>query len=315
MTLHTFPFKAGRLRFVLFVIIALVPISILGAPGPESPCRLSLFDAVVLGVVEGVTEYLPVSSTGHLLLTQHLMGLTDTVDKKNSADAYAVIIQIGAILAVLGLYRQRARQILAGVMGRDPVGRHLAFMLILAFIPAASAGLLFEGTIKHYLFGPWPVAMGWIFGGIAIFFVPGNPNEENTQNSKPIEEMNWKMALVIGLFQISALWPGVSRSLATIIGGLAAGLGLGAAVEFSFLLGLITLGAATVYEFIGSGGQMLSAYGIVSPLIGILCALVSAWVSVKWLVSYLKKHGLRLFGVYRIILGLLTVTLLMAGVL
>ena len=295
-----------------FFTICCATTCLLGAPPPQTDpqSQLSLLDAIVLGLVEGITEYLPVSSTGHLLLTQHLLGLTDTVDKKASSDAYAVIIQIGAILAVLGLYRQRARQILAGILGKDPQGLQLGLMLVLAFMPAAISGLMCEGLIKDHLFGPWPVALGWIFGGIAIYFVPGNPNEENTAKSKPIEDINWQIALVVGLFQIFALWPGVSRSLATVIGGLVAGLGLGAAVEFSFLLGLITLGAATVYEFIGSGGQMLSAYGVMTPAIGIICAFISAWVSVKWLVNYLKKHGLRIFAVYRICLGLLTLLLL-----
>ena len=300
------------LKYVIFFLLLAVVIFFpaYAVSDISNDHQLSLFDAMVLGVVEGITEYLPVSSTGHLLLTEHLMGLTDTIEKKEAADAYAVIIQIGAILAVLGLYRQRAQQIFAGMMGKNPEGLHLGLMLVLAFIPAALSGLLLADTIKHYLFGPWPVAFAWILGGVAIYFIPGNPNETNTEKFKSLEDMNWKIALTVGLFQISALWPGVSRSLATIIGGLIAGLGLGAAVEFSFLLGLITLGAATVYEFMGSGGQMLSAYGGTMPAIGILCAFISAWISVKWLVNYLKKHGLRIFAVYRIGLGLLTMLLL-----
>ena len=285
-------------------------------PAPsEKPAELGLFDAVVLGLVEGVTEYLPVSSTGHLLLTQHLMGLTDTADKKAAADAYAVVIQIGAILAVLGLYRRRAGHILAGLAGKNPEGLQLGIMLVVAFIPAAAAGLLLESLLKQYLFGPWPVAVGWVAGGVAIYFIPGNPNEANTAGSGTILSMNWKIALVVGLFQIGALWPGVSRSLATIVGGLVAGLSLSAAVEFSFLLGLITLGAATVYEFLGSGPQMMAAYGVLSPLVGIICALISAWISVKWMVGYLQKHGLRVFAVYRIGLGLITIGLLSTGLL
>lgn len=277
--------------------------------GERNP--LGFADALVLGLVEGLTEYLPVSSTGHLLLAQHLMGLADTKEKKDTADSYAVVIQIGAILAVLGLYRQRSMQILQGVFGKSPEGLKLGLMLIFAFAPAALTAFTLEGIIKQNLFGPWAVALGWIFGGIAIFYLPVKPGKLQPEKALPIEAINGRVALIIGLFQILALWPGVSRSLATILGGLFAGLNLGAAVEFSFLLGLITLGAATVYELANHGGGILAAYGFFTPALGILSAFIAAWVSVKWLVNHLKKHGLELFGYYRIALGLVTILLLL----
>ena len=304
-------FSFTRIFFPLLILSAVLTGSASEVSAGSGPNPLGVLDAVVLGIVEGVTEYLPVSSTGHLLLTQHAMGLADTPDKKRSADAYAVIIQIGAILAVLGIYRQRVCRILLGCLGKDPDGLKLAVALIIAFLPAALSGFLFEDMIKKYLFGPWPVALGWIVGGIAIFFVPADPGRiEYPETSKSIEAIGVRIALFIGLFQMFALWPGISRSLATIAGGLIAGLSLGAAVEFSFLLGLITLGAATVYEFIQQGGRMLTEYGFLSPSIGILSAFISAWISVKWLIGYLKRNGLHVFGYYRIILGLLTGVLL-----
>ncbi|MHB0959708.1 MAG: undecaprenyl-diphosphate phosphatase [Pirellulaceae bacterium] len=277
--------------------------------------QFNLLDALTLGVVEGVTEYLPVSSTGHLLLTQHVLGLTTTEQAKHAADAYAVIIQIGAILAVLSLYRRRAEQMARGLVGRDPVGFRLGVMLVVAFLPAALVGLTFEKVIKAHLFGPWPIVIGWLVGGIAILLLPRRIGRAGDARLTRIEELDWRHALLIGAFQILAMWPGVSRSLTTIVGGLFAGLSLAAAVEFSFLLGLITLGAATAYELLQEGPQVISAYGIALPVAGVASSFLAAWVSVKWLVSYLQRHGLALFGYYRIILASLTAWLLLKGIL
>ncbi|MCG2752057.1 MAG: undecaprenyl-diphosphate phosphatase [Desulfobacteraceae bacterium] len=318
MILPGLPYKKVPLKILCLVLLLIflftVPIHGVSENSSGDNQRLSVFHALVLGLVEGVTEYLPVSSTGHLLLTQHLMGLDDTQGKKDAADSYAVVIQIGAILAVLGLYRRRSMLILQGFLGKSPEGLKLGGMLILAFLPAAITGLLFSSLIKQVLFGPWAVAMGWIFGGVAIFFAPTDSEKHHPGPLKSIEDMSWRVALVIGLFQVAAMWPGVSRSLATIMGGLFAGLSLGAAVEFSFLLGLITLGAATVYEFAGHGAGIVSAYGIFTPVMGIFSAFIAAWFSVKWLVNYLKKHGLRIFGYYRILLGIVTIILLITHV-
>ncbi len=273
------------------------------------------FDALVLGVVEGVTEYLPVSSTGHLLLTQHLLGLTGSAEAKQAADAYAIIIQIGAILAVLGLYRRRIGQLILGLLGRDSKGANLLAMLLLGFLPAAVVGLALGDTIKAHLFGPWPVVAGWLAGGIAILARPWKNARPGATDLPSVEDIRWQHALTIGVLQLFALWPGVSRSLATIVGGMIAGLGISAAVEFSFLLGLVTLGAATVYEMLDQGRTVVTAYGILLPLAGLLCSFLSAWISVKWLVGYLQRHGLVMFGYYRVLLAVATGALLLAGVL
>ena len=307
------------LGVVVCVAVGLVLLNryaVRGGPAASPAGRqFQLLDALVLGVVEGVTEYLPVSSTGHLLLSQHILGLTSTEQAKSAADAYAVIIQIGAILAVLGLYRRRAEQMVMGVLGRDPIGLRLAVMLLIAFLPAAVVGLAFEKGIKQHLFGPWPIVVGWLVGGIVILALPRRLGNASNSNLHSVEDVDWRSALMIGVFQVCAMWPGVSRSLATIVGGLVAGLSLSAAVEFSFLLGLITLGAATTFELLKDGPRVVSEYGIALPVVGILSSFIAAWVSVKWLVAYLQRHGLALFGYYRVLLALVVGWLLVQGVL
>jgi undecaprenyl-diphosphatase len=268
-------------------------------------------NAVVLGIVEGVTEYLPVSSTGHLLLTERIMGMSRTSEAREAADAYAIIIQIGAIFAVFGIYRKRILEMIRGLLGRDATGLRLAIMLVVGFLPAAVVGPLLEHQIKAHLFGPWPIVVGWLVGGIAIFFKSNNRGQESVTST---EGIRWQHALVIGLFQVTAMWPGVSRSLATIMGGMIAGLSIATAVEFSFLLGLITLGAATSYEMMHLGGAVVTAYGIGPSLTGIICSFIAAWLSVKWLLSYVRNRGLTLFGYYRILLAAVTALLLYSGV-
>jgi undecaprenyl-diphosphatase len=261
------------------------------------------FQALILGLVEGLTEYLPISSTGHLLVAQRLLG----IDSSNSADAFAICIQAGAILAVLGLYRVRVWKMTLGMLGRDDEGRHLAFSIILAFLPAAVIGLLLEKTIKKYLFGGeewglWPVVAAWFFGGVAILAVTmfRRMRGATSHSGLDLERITFRMALIIGLFQCIAMWPGVSRSLLTIVGGLMVGLSIPAAVEFSFLLGVVTLTAATAYDALKHGQEMLQHYGVVPLLVGFGAAWVSAVIAIKWMVGYLKSHGLEIFGWYRI---------------
>lgn len=272
---------------------------------------MNLLQAAILGIVEGITEYLPVSSTGHLLLAMKLMGIGQTPETQNASDAYAICIQAGAILAVAGLYFGRIREMAAGLMGRNPVGLRLSLNVMVAFIPAVIAGLTLEHWIKKNLFGGghfglWPIVAAWFVGGVALLLVEEyrRRNQAEWLQAKSLAELTWKMALVVGLVQIAAMWPGTSRSLATIIGGLWAGLSLVAAVEFSFLLGLLTLSAATAVDAVKHGGEILSHYGWQAPLVGLLSALISATVAVKWLVRYLQKHPLSIFGYYRILLAL-----------
>ena len=265
------------------------------------------FQALILGLVEGITEYLPVSSTGHLLLAQRLLGIPSST----ASDAFAISIQGGAILAVLGLYRARVASMARGLLGHDETGKRLALNLIAAFIPAAVLGLLLERIIKKYLFageawGLWPVVAAWFAGGIAILAVSlwRKNKGESPRAGLSLDQLTLRMALIVGVAQCLAMWPGVSRSLITIVGGVLVGLSLPAAVELSFLLGVITLSAATAKDALDNGAEMLAAYGLVPLAIGFFAAWISAVLAVRWMVGYLNRHGMEIFGWYRVILAI-----------
>ena len=265
---------------------------------------LSLFQAVILGFVEGATEYLPVSSTGHLLIVEHLLEMDGDIRKVEAARSLAICIQIGAILAVVVLYTGRIRQILTGILGRDSEGLRLLINLVIAFLPAAVIGLLFNTWIKDHLFGILPVAAALLLGGAIILFQTLGKSMSDPESGKEISELSWRDSLLVGGLQCLAFWPGFSRSLATILGCRFVGLRMMAAVEFSFLLGLVTLSAATGYEGLKNGRQMIDAYGIVTPLVALVTAFVAAVVSVRFMVGALGRFGLMPFGFYRIGLGL-----------
>ncbi|MEJ2699329.1 MAG: undecaprenyl-diphosphate phosphatase [Desulfuromonadales bacterium] len=293
--------------------------------GPAKGEEMTLGQATVLGVVEGLTEYLPVSSTGHLLLAERAMGIGEDPGgssrekqrDKSAADAFTICIQAGAIVAVLGLYFRRVKQMLAGLAGRDEEGRRMLFNIAAGFLPAAVIGLLFNKAIKAYLFGIWPVVAAWFAGGMAILAVGWWNRREGRpeRRSLSLEALSWKMALAIGFAQCIAMWPGVSRSLVTIVGGVMVGLSLPAAVEFSFLLGVVTLGAATGYDALKHGHIMVQTFSPLPIAVGLLFAFLAAVVSVKWMVGYLNRHGLALFGYYRVGLALVVGGMIMAGML
>ena len=297
--------------------------AIAALPETAAPTKseMSNGQAMILGIVEGLTEYLPVSSTGHLLLAERIMGIGDSRSlsaneqerKKEAADAYTICIQAGAIIAVLGLYFRRVWQMVMGLFGKNPVGLRLLIGVVAGFMPAAVIGLLFNKIIKSYLFGPWPVVAAWLVGGLAILAVSyRNRHSLKARAGSALEELTWKMALFIGFAQCIAMWPGVSRSLVTIVGGMLVGLSLPAAVEFSFLLGVVTLSAATAYDALKHGQAMLQTFDPQSLAIGLLFAFLAAVVSVKWMVAYLNRHGLEIFGWYRVVLALTVGALLAA---
>lgn len=259
---------------------------------------MEAWQALVLGLVEGLTEFLPVSSTGHLLVAQRLLGLPEG----EAANAYAVVIQAGAILAVLALYRRRVQSMFAGALGRDDAGRRLATAVVLAFLPAAAAGLALDDWIEARLFGPWPVVLAWIVGG-ALILVLERRQLASRRPRLELADIGPRLALLVGLAQCAALWPGTSRSLATILGGLAAGLSLAAAVEFSFLLGVVTLLAASAYKALDAHAILLESYGLGTLALGLVAACVSALVAVRWMIAWLSRRGLALFGWYRVALG------------
>lgn len=298
----------------LFIIFSNCFVSNAGEPAPASMplAAMSMPQAIALGVVEGLTEYLPVSSTGHLFLAQKMMGMNSATETNEIPNAYAICIQAGAILAVLGLYRRRVWEIIQGLRGRNKEGLHLFINLCVAFAPAAAIGFAFESKIKYYLFNLPMITLAWLVGGIAILVI--SRIWRNRHKGIDLTGISWKQALIIGFAQSLAMWPGVSRSLITIIGGVAIGMSLPAAVEFSFLLGLMTLGAATCYETLNHGGLIIQSYGLIMPIVGLLVAWVSAVVAVKWMVAYLNRHGLEVFGWYRILLAIVVYALLLRSI-
>jgi len=315
------------LKYLVLTVLLLITCPAAAVPQQEAPIRgseMTAGQAMVLGVVEGVTEYLPVSSTGHLLLAQRIMGIgedaslteSDRQRKKEAADAYAICIQAGAIIAVLGLYFSRVQQMISGLFGRNPVGLRLLIGVAAGFLPAAVIGLLFNKHIKEYLFGPWPVVAAWLVGGLAILAVSYRTRHDRENRAIlgiPLDDLTWKMAFIIGIAQCIAMWPGVSRSLITIVGGMLVGLSLPAAVEFSFLLGVVTLGAATAYDALKHGQVMLQTFDPGSLAIGLVFAFISAVISIKWMVAYLNNHGLAIFGYYRVAVAVATAGLLLTN--
>ncbi len=266
---------------------------------------LSAIHAIILGLVEGLTEFLPISSTGHLLVAERILGLGGTDAADTALDTYAICIQAGAILAVLVLYRSRIIELFQGLVGRSDEGRRLLIALFVAFLPAALVGVVAIDSIRSVLFGVAPVAAAWIVGGLFILWVTRQPWRRG--GSLELESLTVRHAFLIGLAQMAALWPGVSRSLVTIIAALAIGYSMRAAVEFSFLLGLLTLGVATVYEGLRSGDQLVATFGVATPVLGLVVAFVSAVVAVRWMVAWLQSRGLEVFGYYRVLIGVAAV--------
>jgi undecaprenyl-diphosphatase len=297
-------------------LVCALPLSAQTGEESQPPERIMQpWQAVVLGVVEGLTEYLPVSSTGHLILAERALGLSDSEETKRAADGYTMVIQIGAILAVAGVYHNHLWIMILGVLGRHREGRRLTVNLLIAFTPAAVVGLTLVDHIKHYLFGLWPVTAAWALGGVALIVWGDKSKDGSGEPGLEMKDLTPKKALLIGLLQTVAVWPGTSRSLVTILGGRLVGLRLRDAVMFSFLLGMVTLGASTAHDVLKEGAGMVKWFGLGNILLGIAAAALSAWVAVKGMVGYLKRHGLKAFGGYRIAMALLTATLILAGVL
>lgn len=291
---------------------------------------MHLIDAIILGLIEGLTEYIPVSSTGHLIIASALLGLDHPPQTKAAVDAFIIVIQGGAILAVLGLYWQRVRQMLVGLLGREPVGRRLLINLVIAFLPAAIVGLLLDYLVglEAVLFRTVPVMGALALGGLVMIlltpwqrrFFRGQESEEpdEVHSFVDIDHLTWRRALLIGMIQCLAMWPGTSRSMVTIVGGMVVGMRPKQAAEFSFLLGLPTLGAACVYKgarnMLGEGPNMFQVLGAGELIVGMIVATIAAALAVKWLVSYLGRHGVALFGWYRLALCALLGILIWQGV-
>ncbi|NPB04817.1 MAG: undecaprenyl-diphosphate phosphatase [Aquificae bacterium] len=258
---------------------------------------MELWQAVVLGVVEGLTEFLPVSSTGHLILVSTLLGLKQTEFHKT----FEIAIQLGSILAVVYLFRER--------LLRDP---ELWKRIIVAFIPTGVLGFLLYKFVKGYLFNPFVVAFMLVLGGVVFILVERwwLPRRKPTVTDPA--KVPYSKALAVGLFQSLAMIPGTSRSGATIIGGLLLGLDRRAAAEFSFLLAVPTMFVATGYDLYKTH-EHLSAQNWQLLAVGFLTAFFSAVVAVKWFLNFVKTHDFVPFGIYRIVVGLLFLALAAAG--
>jgi undecaprenyl-diphosphatase len=257
-----------------------------------------LLDALILGVVEGLTEFLPVSSTGHLILVSDLLGLNDEKGK-----VFDIVIQLGAILAVCWEFRARFARAFSG-LARDPVQQRFAVNLFVAFLPAALVGLAFQKQIKAFLFNPVSVAIALIVGAVVIFVVERWYERHGAPRVSSVDEMTWKDALKVGLAQCFSLIPGTSRSGATIMGGMLFGLSRQVATEFSFFLAVPIMFAATGYQLL-KYRSLLSAGDLGPFAVGFVVSFVFALIAVKGLIRYVAHHDFRVFAWYRIALGIL----------
>ena len=254
-----------------------------------------LMHGIILGIVEGLTEFLPVSSTGHLILVGQLLGFNDDKGK-----VFEIAIQFAAILAVFWEYRARLAHTLTS-MTSEPASSRLAINLIVAFLPAAVLGFLFLKQIKAYLFNPIVVASAFIIGGFLILWAE---RRQHVIHAESIDDMTWRDALKVGFAQALAMIPGTSRSGATIIGGLFFGLSRRAATEFSFFLAIPTMFAATFYD-VYKNRDLFSMDDIALFAVGGTVSFISAFIAVRGLIRFISRHDFTIFAWYRIAFGII----------
>ena len=267
----------------------------------------TLLTAAILGLVEGLTEFLPVSSTGHLIVAASLLNYTG-----DKAKLFEIVIQAGAILAVCWEFRRKLIGVAAGLFS-DRAAQRFAINLVIAFLPAAILGLAFGRVIKAHLFAPVPVAAAFVVGALVILWAEWRHRRNPaTVKIESIDQMRWSDALKIGIAQAFALIPGTSRSGATIIGGMLFGLSRPAATEFSFFLAIPTLLAATGYELVRNR-DLLAAGDLTMIAVGFVVAFVSALLVVRWLLRYVAHHDFVPFAWYRIAFGLVILGTAYAG--
>jgi undecaprenyl-diphosphatase len=324
-------------KIVVLVALTLAPLLFAqpktAAPGrdPAAPvAELSVADAIILGIVEGVTEFLPISSTGHLIIATRLLHLESEkplsardgqplwykppspkypagipLTLKLAADTYTVVIQFGAIAAVALLYWTPLISMLRGLLGRDPAGLRLFVSIMIAFIPTVIVGLLAHDWINDHLFSVGAVIIAQVAGAVLMLYAEfwRRRRAVLTPARSDFADLTPRAAAGIGALQCVAMWPGTSRSMTTIVGGYFAGLDPRRAAEFSFLLGFVTLTAAAVFKSYKSGAAMIQVFGWSHVLLGALVAAVTAAVCVKFLVHWLTRHGLAAFAYYRLVLA------------
>ncbi len=323
--------KIVQFHLLLAILVCSAGVARAAEQDKAPVAELSVRDAVVLGLVEGITEFLPVSSTGHLIIASHFLGLesekplTDRngqplwykkpgpknpegqpLTVKLAADTYNVIIQVGAIAAVVVLYWSQLWNIVLGVLGRSNTGLRLLRNIVLAVLPAIVIGLPLHEWIEVHLFSLWVVIAAQVLGGLLMLWAEAWRRRNagvGSDRNEPAELSPGK-ATGIGLAQCLALCPGTSRSMVTIVGGYLAGLSPVKAAEFSFLVGLPTLGGAALLKAVKTGPAMIEVFGWGNMLLGILIATVSAVVAVRFLVTFLTRHGLAVFAYYRFAMAL-----------
>ena len=266
-----------------------------------SESTLQLIKAFFLGIVEGITEFLPISSTGHLILVGKWIDFASTDSK-----VFEVVIQLGSILAVMWIFRERLIKLCVGTLQRDPVEMGFMRNLIIAFLPSAIIGFIFIKAIKALFFQPAVVAVTLILGGFIMLWVertrPGGQSAGSSVTATTLESISWKQALGVGCAQCLAMIPGTSRSGATIIGGMLAGINRKTATEFSFFLAMPTMMAAAGYDMF-KNASLISQADMLAIAVGFASAFFSALVVVRAILAFISKHTYRAFGWYRILLG------------
>ncbi|MBP7710620.1 MAG: undecaprenyl-diphosphate phosphatase [Rickettsiales bacterium] len=253
-----------------------------------------LFKAIFLGIVEGLTEFIPVSSTAHLLISSYLIDF-QTIQN----NLFEIVIQFGAILAICVIYRQKIFTVIFNLKQKRE--QQFALNLALAFLPAAILGALLHGFIKQFLFSNFVIALTLIIGGVFMILIERKPRKSKVETVEDIKPLT---AFKVGLCQSLAMIPGVSRSGATIIGGLLLGLNRKSATEFSFFLAIPTIAAASLYDLLKNSAE-LNATNTELILVGLLAAFFSAILVIKWFINFVSKHNFIPFGIYRIAVGIL----------
>jgi undecaprenyl-diphosphatase UppP len=266
---------------------------------------LIILKSIIIGIVEGITEFLPISSTGHMIIVESLINFKGTFADKNFVDMYDVIIQLGAILAVVVLFWNKIKD---SIINFETYGFRLWKNIFIAFVPVAILGALLNSKIEEYLFGPFTVIAALILGGFLMLYMENKFRKGNSIRS--IDDVNSKQAVIIGLFQCLSLWPGMSRSASTIMGGWFSGLANVAAAEFSFFLAMPTMVAASGFKILKAVLKHQVAFNfneIVALVVTFIVSFFVALVVVDKFIGFLKKKPMRVFAIYRIIVGLLLI--------
>lgn len=284
---------------ILFLLLALLPCCI-----KAEEAAISKAHAATLGVVQGITEFLPVSSTGHMILVNDCCFKPSTCVQKSLED-YMVCIQLGTILTLLLFYRREVVRILKGwFLGKDKAGFQLGLNVGVAFIPAGLLGFLLDGFIQAHFYNKTFIALSLFVGGTIILWLE-RYRAKHPGYIEDVYNLSLRSAIIIGLFQMIALWPGFSRSLATIMGGIFVGLTLVQAIRFSFLLGLLTSFVATVYKLLKHGSDIFQTIPLDTYLLGIVIAFIVGISTIALFLRFLQNNGLKFFGYYRLLIGLL----------